>query len=329
MPFIRTSAKQGGDPGLENVPDALRIPDVVLNILAHIDAPTLLSLCLTNSSINAIIATHQRTICKSIFWRDFSIELDLCPPALRYSSRHWYLRTIVRAHKTYALAVDAIKYRDPAYYHLVANCTRGILIIWSLNDIEEHVYPSHRLPTCIQISRQHSVFDTWPRLHRRVAGLYRFLGGKLRILSASAAVFTAKPDNSFTVSEVTLAQRTIIKKEGLRSKVRFAQYQYLKALDRITRIEFEPAKRTWERIWNWDVVVTALAGQGLVQETQTRDVEPFEFERQRESRHESNAIIRITCRFRSRAITKGANERLGPGWAYRPTRRLPWLLRFP
>ena len=251
MRSIQLSAKDRGDPGLNNAPDALRIPDVVLHIMAHVDAPTLLSLRLVNSLINSIIATYQRTICKSIFWRDFSIELDCCPPALRDSSKYYYLRTIVRARKAHAVALEAIAKnhffsdfkegripRDPGYYCLVAHCMRGILVIWTLNNIQEQVGPFHRLPTYIPTPTDRSVS---PRPHRHPRIFYSFI-------SAHPAAIIPKIEDSITVSEKhdlsigTFAPRTTIEAEKRLSKVRIAQYQYLRTLDKISRIDFELAQ---------------------------------------------------------------------------------------
>ena len=254
MPRFRLFKK---DPGSRNGPDALHIPDIILHILAHVDAPTLLSLRLVSASLNSIILTHQRTVCKSILWRDFATDLDLCPPATRDLPKCYCLRTSLRAQKAQALASDAIvknnfwfdcqqgeSINDPGFYVLVARCTRGILIIWTLNDIHWRVWPSHRVPTYIPVSLLSSVSDTTSRPHRRFGSLYRLLKRKIKMFSA----FNSKREDLTTESGVadpsslTLAPRTTIEAETYLGKVKSAQYQYLQMLDRAARIDFELAQ---------------------------------------------------------------------------------------
>lgn len=242
---------------MKNGPDALQIPDVVLHILAHVNAPTLLSLRLVSSSLNSIIVTHQRTICKSIIC-NFGKDIDLCRPAVRESSKYYHLRLTVRARKAKALASDAIarkdffdgrrmrQSRDPWYHYLVAHCMRGILVVWNLSDIQEHVGPFYRLPTYVPTPPHSSVSS---RPHSRSGRLSRFLADKIRIFSASAAANTPKPENSTRVSKVpdlsimTLAPRTTIEVENRLGKIRSAQRQYLRTLDRISRVDFELAQQ--------------------------------------------------------------------------------------
>ena len=246
MPPTQLSVKDQGDLGLRNGPDALHIPDVVLHILAHVDAPTLLSLRLVSASLNSIILTHQRTVCKSILWRDFAIYIDLCPPAVRDPSKHYYIRTSLRAQKAQTLVSKAIVNKnfwfdlqergsisDPWYHVLVARCIRGILIIWILNDIRERVCPSHQLPTYIPTSTHDSFSDTTSPPHRPSGRLYRHLVGKIKIFSKSVAKITTKVEDS---SKESWEAETYL------GKVRSAHYQYLRTLDRTSRIDFELAQ---------------------------------------------------------------------------------------
>lgn len=371
MPPTQLSANDREDPGLRNGPDALHIPDVVLHILAHVDAPTLLSLRLVSSFLNSIIDTHQHTVCKSILWRDFAIDLDFCPPAMRDRSKYHHLRTSLRARKAQALASDAIAKKDfwfdcqeegsisdPGYYVLVAHCTRGILIIWTLNDIQELVCPSHRLPTYISTSTHSLVSDTTSRHHRRFGSLYRLLVRKIKISSA----FNPKREDFTTesgvadLSNLTLAPTINIEAETYLGKVRSAQYQYLRTLDRTTRIDFELEQEDLltlvpryfemccldslgptnehvllrrrffalqqvprfilsvvstneeERKWAWDVVKTASARPGLVQEIENYGAMPCDFLELGESRDFRNGIIQEAYRVRS-AAARETNER--------------------
>lgn len=350
MPPAQVSTE---DRGLRNAPTALHIPDVVLHILAHVDTPTLLSLRLVSTSLNSIISTHQYTICKSIIWHDCAIDLDLCPTAMRDASKYYYLRTSLRARKAQSLASNAIAKREfwfdcqegnciggPGFDVLVARCTRGILVIWTLNDIKEQVCPSDRLPTYVPTSAPSSVPDITLRPQRRPGRLCRLLAGKSKIFSALAA--------SETSDLCTLT--TYIEAETCLAKVRSAQYQYVRLLDRTTRIDLELAQvdlmvlmplEMWrcsesptnnyvvlrrrffalqqgptfmlsvvstdakERDWAWDVVTTASAKRitsPLVQEIDYLYAMPFDFEEQGESRVWRIEIMEEASRVKSAAI---------------------------
>lgn len=204
--------------------------------------------------LNSITVTHERTVCKSIIC-NFGKDLDLCRPPVCESSKNYHLRLTVRARKAKALASDAIarkdfffdcrrmsQSRDPWYHYLVAHCMRGILVLWNLSDIQEHVGPFYRLPTYVPTPTHSSVSS---RPHSRSGRLYRFLADKVRIFSASAAANTPKPENSTMISKapdlsiVTLAPRTFIEVKDRLGKIRSAQCQYLRTLDRTSRADFE------------------------------------------------------------------------------------------
>lgn len=168
----------------------LQVPEITLSIIGHLDPPTILSIRLVSFLINTLVLTHQRSICRSIAQRYYSINIDWPPPDIDNLQENFHLKTLTRLPKAYSLARRAnahcqcfteasrvtmkakrhaevvVMKPTPLYSAFLARCTRAILITWTLNDIKQHLGGPGPLPNYISPSPPRS------RRHGRLGRLF-------------------------------------------------------------------------------------------------------------------------------------------------------------
>ena len=131
--------------------EVLFTPDTLLLIINHLDIPSLLSLRLTSSRLDQIIVAHQRLICTSITSQRHD-DGGLHLPAYNgpFTPRNLHLKALARFDKARFLVWNLFlsTYNEPVSPlngMMPSRITRGILIMWTLVDIQQEVSPSHAI----------------------------------------------------------------------------------------------------------------------------------------------------------------------------------------